>query len=148
MARSRNGLVVVTGVPAIDRRLKTLEPKVQRKYVRKSIRSGLKVVAAGVKAEAPAVTGATRRAVKVRAVKQRRRGAIEMEVRIAADETTVKVSAGTGKRAFIPAIVEFGRKGVEPDPFARRAYEAKGDLARDIAQRELVAGVEKEASAR
>ena len=146
----RNLLVVVTGVPAIDRRLKRLEPNVQRKVARKAIREGLRPVAAEMKAQAPSETGATRRGVKIRALKGRKRGEIRLEVRILADlfAGTLKVAASTGQKAFIPAIVQYGRKGVAPNAFASRAYALRAEDARDIAMDRLLIGTLAEASAR
>lgn len=140
--------LVITGVRAIDRRLRRLAPAVQKKIVRKAMRDGLKIVAAEVKSQAPVDTGTTRSNVKVRAVKRRRRGSIELEVRIAATDETKRTSATTGKTVFYPAVVEYGHEGVPPDPFMRGAFEARGEEARQVTLGALLRGVEQEASRR
>jgi HK97 gp10 family phage protein len=137
--------VVVTGVKELDRALAKLEPAVRRKVVRQAMRKGLKVMADAVKAEAPVDTGTLKDAVKVRAVKQRRRGAIELEVRILADDNTKKTSAETGQTVFYPAVVEYGTAHAPPNPFMRRAYEAKGEAARQATLKAVIEGIEREA---
>lgn len=145
------GLVVITGIREIDRRLKRLEPAVQKKILRKAIRSGLKLVAEEVKARAPVDKGALRKGIKVRACRRRKRGAIELEVRIAATDETKRTSKKSGKTVFYPAIVEYGRNdklsgSVPPNPFMRQAFEARGEAARQVTLAALLRGVEQESS--
>ena len=47
---------------------------------------------------------------------------------------------------FVPAVIEYGRRGVAPDPFMRRAFEAAGESARTTTVDSIRAGVESEAS--
>jgi HK97 gp10 family phage protein len=124
----RSGMVI-TGIRNIDRKLKRLEPRLGKKILRQALRAGLKIIQAEVKAQVPVKTGATRKAVQVRAVKRRKRGGIELECRIAAS-SELKRESTTGKTVFYPAIVQYGRKGVPPDPFMTRAYQAKGEVAK------------------
>lgn len=138
--------VVITGIKRLDRRLRTLEPRVQKKVLRRAMRSGMKVVAEAVKAEAPVDTGTMKGAVKVRAVKRRRRGSIELEVRILADESTRRTSAKTGKTVFYPAVVQYGTDKRPANAFMTRAYVRSGERARQTTLRELRDGVEREAS--
>ncbi len=138
------GSVVITGIREIDRRLRSLEPRLQKRVLRQAMRKGLKILAAEVKAQAPVDTGMTRSKVQVRAVKSRRRGSIELEVRIAAVDELKKTSAKSGQQVFYPAIIEYGRDGVPPDPFVRRAFESKGGAARQVTIESLKAGIEAE----
>jgi HK97 gp10 family phage protein len=138
--------VVITGIRDIDRRLRTLLPRLQKKVLRQAMRKGLKVVQAEVKAEVPVETGLTRSAVQVRAVKSKRRGSIALEVRISGKVPGLVKTYGGDKRAFYPAVVEYGRKGVAPNPFMRRAFTAKGEAARQVTIEDIRMGVEREAS--
>lgn len=140
--------LVITGLKAIDRRLKTLEPRVQKKVVRQAMRAGLKWLKAAVEDEAPKDTGTMASKVKVRAVKSRKRGSIELEVRIEADDQTKKTSAKTGKTAFYPAVVQYGSSTLPPDPFMTRAFEAKGEAARQATLGKLLEGIEREVRAK
>lgn len=137
--------VIITGIKAIDRRLGTLEPRLQRKVLGQSIRAGMKVLLAEVKARISVLTGAMRAAVQLRVLKRRRRGSIEMEVRIAGNWRTVKQSPVTGKRAFYPAIVEYGDRDNPPQAPMRGSLDSKGEAARQVTIRHLRDGVEREA---
>ena len=85
--------VIVTGIPAIDKRLRTLPLRIQKKVVGQSMRAGLKGVAAEVKSQVPVDTGLTRSQVKTRVVKRKRRDVVELEVTLG----RLSVRAGTGQ---------------------------------------------------
>lgn len=136
--------IIITGVKAIDRKLKSLEPRVQKKVVRKSMRAGLKLLAAEVKTQIPVLSGLARSAVKVRAVKKRKRGSIELEVTI--DSKTPGLIKPGSKPAFYPALIEYGDRDTPPDPFMRRSYEAKSEGARQVTLSSLLKGTMEEAS--
>ena len=140
--------VIVTGIKDIDRRLRTLPGRVQKKVTRKAMRDGLKIMAAEVKKQAPVDTGLTQRNIKVKATRRKKRGSVELEVTISGkDSGLIKTpKTGGGKPVFYPAVVEYGREGVEPNPFMRRAYENKAAAARDETMRSLRNGVEQEAT--
>lgn len=132
--------VIITGIRDIDRKLRTLEPRVQKKYVRQAIRAGLKTVATAVKSEAPVESGLTKSAVKVRAVKKRKRTSIELEVMIDSKTPGLLVTR-TASKAFYPSIVTYIRNN-----FMQRAFESSGESARQTAITHLRAGIEAEAS--
>jgi len=136
-------LIVVTGIKQIDRKLKQLEPKIQKKVLRQSMRAGLKEVQAEMKAQVPVDTGLMKKNVKVRALKRSRKR-IGMEVRVGAAPGLITHWA-SGESFFYPAGVEYGDSTHPPNPFGRRAYAAKGPKARDITMAKMVEGVEKEA---
>jgi HK97 gp10 family phage protein len=135
------GAVVITGVREIDRKLRLLEPRVQKKVVRQAMRAGLKILQAEVKVQVPVRTGLTRSAVQIRALRARKRGSVSLEVRISGKKEGLIVERKSGKRVFYPAVVEYGREGVAPDPFMRRSFEAKGEQAKDAALYKLLQGV-------
>ena len=102
--------------------LKKLPGVVQKKVLRKSMRAGMKLIASEVKSQVPVDTGLTKANVKTRAVKKKRRGDIEIEVKIGGDPGLYKTSGKTGVKVFYPAIVEY-----KHNPFMRRSFIAKRD---------------------
>jgi Bacteriophage HK97-gp10, putative tail-component len=135
---------IITGIKAIDRKLRKLPVKVQKKVIRQSMRDGLKVMQAEVKSQIPVDTGLARSNVKVRALKKRRRDRIAMEVRIAAAPGLINTS-GSGKPFFYPAGIEYGDSEHQANPFGRRSYTAKGDTAKSVTMVQMRDGVEREA---
>ena len=128
----------------IDRKLKKLPVVTGKKVIRQSMRAGLKLVQAETKSQVPVDTGLTKKNVKLRAVKKRKRGSIALEVRVANAEGLV-VHPPFGKPVFYPAIVEYGRKNRQADPFMHRSFAAKGEPARQTTLHEIRDGVEREA---
>jgi HK97 gp10 family phage protein len=138
--------VIITGIRDIDRKLKRLAPAVQKKVVRKAMRAGLKVQATEVRSQVPVDTGLTKSAVKVRAVKRKKRGTIELEVLISGKVPGLIVTPASGaKPVFYPAVVEYGTSERPPNPFMRRAYESKGEAAKLVTLQVLRDGIEAEA---
>lgn len=138
--------VVITGIRRIDKKLKLLPLKVQKKVVRQSMRKGMKIVLSEVKSEAPVDSGVLKSNLALRARKRKKRGTIELEVRIKANDETKKTSKA-GKTVFYPAIVEYGHGNAPPNPFMRRAYTQSGRAARDETLQALLDGVNREVKA-
>ncbi len=112
--------VIITGIKEIDRRLKTLAPRIQNKVVRQAIRKGIKIIAADVEANTPVKYGWTKANVKVRAVKKRKRGDIEIETNIGGKDDRLYKIQKDGSKVFYPAIVEY-----KYNPFMRRSFDNK-----------------------
>ncbi|OJW26900.1 MAG: hypothetical protein BGO49_21505 [Planctomycetales bacterium 71-10] len=132
------GGVVVTGVEEIDRRMKTLVPRLQKKVIRQSMRKAMKIVAAATRARVPVDTGLLKASIKVRATKFKRRGRLGVEVR-----------AGEGDfkgDTFYGGMVEYGTKRMPPRPFMAPAYDETKEQAKGVAMDEILAGIEREAS--
>lgn len=140
----------VTGVPSIDRKLRTLPDKVARKVLRQAIRKGLKPVRAEAQRLVPVDSGLTKRSIKVRAWPKRRRGQVALEVRTADGDYQGET--------FYAAFVEFGhfqgpraaggrRTWVPERPFMRPAFDNKKRAARKVAIREIHAGIAREVRA-
>ena len=136
--------IVITGVRQIDRKLKRLPVKVQKKVLRQSIRFGLKIIQEEMKAQVPVDRGLTRQNIKVRALK-RRSNRIGMECRVTTAPGLVAHWA-SGEPFFYPAGIEFGDSEHAPNPFGRRSYQAKGQTARDETMIKMRDGVEREAT--
>jgi HK97 gp10 family phage protein len=137
------GSIVVTGIKEIDRNLKTLEPKIQRKVLRQAMRSGMKLVMQEALMRVPVLTGLLKRNIKLRAMK-RSRSRTGLLVQIRSDPGFVKPSKA-GVKYWYPAAVEFGHGTVPPHPFMRPAYDVKGPEARDTTMKELLDGTLREA---
>ena len=105
------------------------------------MRKGLKIVASEVKMTAPVDTGLTRSAVEVRAVRQKRRDRVSLEVRISGKTQGLIVHPKSGKPVFYPAVVEY-----KHNPFMRRAFDATATTARNVTIQAIRLGVEIEVS--
>jgi HK97 gp10 family phage protein len=137
------GSIVVTGIKEIDSKLKTLEPKIQRKVLRQAMRSGMKLVFQEALQRVPVLTGLLKKNIKLRAMKRKRNRA-GLLVQVKSDEGLVKVSKA-GTRYWYPAAVEWGHGTVPPHPFMRPAYDIKGPEAKDKTMAELLEGTLREA---
>ena len=143
---------ILTGVKGIDRALKQLEPALAKKAIRQGMRAALRPVKQAVRMAAPVRTGATKKAVKIRASKSRKKGVIGINVQIGKGDYQ-------GER-FYASFQEFGwktgkrRDGVHkgrkrpharrPIPgkhFMKKAFDATKDKARDDAQAAILAKV-------
>ncbi len=102
-----------TGPEELLLQLKDLEAKVSGNLMRKALRAGSKICAAQMRADAPVVSGATRDAIKVKAMKRSR------------NRVGMAVSVGMGwfkGTTFYAGFVEFGHKiGKRPGKAAIRA---------------------------
>jgi len=134
--------LIITGIKDIDRRLRTLEPRIQKKVVRQAMRRGMKLMADAVRSRVPIYTGLSRKAVKVRAVKKRKRSSIMIEVALSSKIMgTVKPSPKGA--VFYPAVVEYKKH-----PFMRPAFQAKGEATRQYIINDLRFGIEREIAAK
>jgi HK97 gp10 family phage protein len=143
---SRGNWLIVTGIQDIDRRLKTLPMRVQKKVMKQGMRRGLKIIKADIEATAPRETGLMAGNVKVRVLKSRKRDRFALEVRISGKTAGLKVTTTAGKTVFYPAVVEYGHHGVAPNPFMRRSFDREGPVARQVTIQAIREGVEIEAS--
>ena len=127
----------VTGIKSIDAKLKSLEPKVAKKVIRRAGRQALKqAVLPEAKALAPVGTGQLKKAIKVRSG-GRSRKAILMDV---------QVGQGTFKGdQFYGGFQEWGWQAgptkVEGKHYMKQAYEKRGDKARQMALDEIWRGI-------
>jgi HK97 gp10 family phage protein len=108
------------------------------------MRKGLKVIATEMKSQVPVDTGLTKSAVQVRAVKSRKRNSISLECRISGKKPGLIVTPDSGKPVFYPAVVEYGSSDHPPNPFGRRTFDSKGEVAKQVTIHEIRNGVEAE----
>jgi HK97 gp10 family phage protein len=138
--------IFITGVDRIDRALKLLPMKVQKKIIRPAIRDGLKLVKAETEAQVPVDTGLTKDSIKIKAVAKRKTGRIALLVQISGKVPGLIKTSAAGKRGFYPAFVEYGSAGHPPNPFMRRAYTSAGPAARNLTMQRILEGTEREAA--
>lgn len=125
--------VIVTGDKALDRKLASLEPRVQKKVGRKGLRAAGKLIQKHAKSNLSrnqnVDTGELRRGIRVRAAKRsRKRIGVEIMTTERREGRTVE-----GKR-FGGAQLETGTKHVQAKPFLRpAAYEREPEIKRLIA---------------
>ena len=134
--------IIVTGVADIDRKLRRLPGVLGRKVLVRSMRNGMKIVKSEAETQVPVDSGLTKENIKLRALK-RKRTRIGLEVRVGTAPGLVKTSAA-GKRTFYPAVVEYGAKGRQANPFMRRSYVAAGTPARDTTIHDIKVGLDRE----
>ncbi|MEM8865371.1 MAG: HK97 gp10 family phage protein [Planctomycetota bacterium] len=112
----------VTGDEELDRVLKGLPAKLQKKYMRKATRDASKKVLQRFRDNVPTETGALRDTAKVRAVK-RSRGKTGHMVHIDREKLILERAARGGKIGFdpkrkepffYPAVLEFDPTGDKP----------------------------------
>ena len=105
----------MTGLDALDKALKKLESKVQRRVLNKAARAGARVVQKRAKALAPVRTGALRRAIRV----------VTMKAKKGQGKVAVTVKSGRGEKrdVFYAHMVEFGTIGARTRPFMRPAFD-------------------------
>lgn len=125
----------ITGAKEIERKLKSLAPKIAKKVVRKALKSATKVVKLAVEQEAPVGdTGILSASVKVRT--RTKKGKMTATVQIG-DKNFA------GDTWYAPAV-EFGTSKMEPNPFMQRAFDKTEDQVANQLTQDLVRGIENE----
>jgi HK97 gp10 family phage protein len=137
--------VFITGIKRIDKKLKLLPQAVQKKIIRPAIREGLKLVKAEAAMRAAVDTGRMKKALKIVAYKKRKVGRIGMNLQISTSVPGLVKHSKSGKRAFYPAVEEYGARDHPPDPFMRPAFTGAGPSARDLTMQKILDGIEREA---
>jgi HK97 gp10 family phage protein len=127
--------IVITGVKALDKRLKELGPKLANKIARKALREEMKPLKADVVSNTPKDTGALARSTKLQAMK-RSRSRIGVEV---------VMFDGTDDDRFVAAFVELGTSTTPGAGMMRHAYDANKDAVRDGILDRIRQGIEQEA---
>lgn len=107
--------------------------KTQKKFTRKALRAGAKVVQQEYKARVPVDTGRLKRGIKVRAGKRSRRGiSINIET-----PTRDKLGIEADDPYYYPAIIEYGGGATPAYAPGRKALKAKEREAMQVIGREL-----------
>ena len=149
--------IVLEGASQLRVKLDALPEKVQRRAVRESVRSALKLYLNAAKRNARSVVGGKMGALLastlyLKASKRTRRAYYGM---LALFHTGRQQSGGLvwtskkGKRSFIPAAIEYGHgrhKAEAARPFLKPAFEQTKAQMVDTLGRELGAKIEEEAA--
>jgi len=98
--------------------LEKLEKKIQRKFVRKAMREGAKVLLNEARARVPVRTGNLKKSLGINT--RTKKGNIEMYV---------SPRKGGKYDGYYGLFVELGTKKMSARPFLRPAFEAKGEEA-------------------
>lgn len=96
--------ISIFGDKALTRALDDLSDKIQKQYMRKSLRAGTKLVADVVRRNTPVLTGRLRKGIKVRAGK-RSRGLIGYFVLL---PTRAQLGIDPKAKWYYPAVLEWG----------------------------------------
>lgn len=146
MARQRGVSAELKGLGGLEKKLEALAPALAGKVLRGALRNAAKLVREEALTRIPSKTGRTRRALKVRAARRRKRGAVAIELRIGRD------GFFQGDE-FYAGFVEFGtgerrtRKGARRGRVKARhglqgSFEAAKDRALESVRRDVAAGLE------
>lgn len=117
--------VVITGVKALDRRLKNIDAKLGKKFVRQGVRRALKPVQLAAKQFAPDDTGALERSIKIRALKRSRR---RFGARVSSDGSRIEGQ-------YYGGFQEWGTRYVTGQLFMHNAARVKRRQAANIFRR-------------
>ena len=128
-------MITLEGAEKLERALAVMEAKVAKKITKKAMRAGAKVILRAAKARAPVDTGQMKKALTVRAARQRKRGEASFNLSFDTKKypdlvTTSETFQGVGqargsKRFFYPAIVEYGTSTQPAKPFMRPVFDSQ-----------------------
>lgn len=132
---------IITGVEAIDRALKGLEPRLARKLLKSGMRTALKPLLARIKAAAPVgrpyrrkgkehKPGTLKKALKIRAAKRTRKGTIGINI--------VMGEGDFKGESFYGSFQEYGTKKMPGKHFMKNAFESDKERVRTDAIDEIL----------
>lgn len=122
--------VKITGIKKIDKKLRQLEPKFAKKQMRKALReTQKKQMLPDVKNNAPTDEGDLKKALTVKSGKRSR---YKMSMNVTFKDDALE--------DFYPRFVEYGAPeiGREPNPFMRRAFDAKKETVKSETEKRLL----------
>lgn len=128
--------------------LKTLPGKVRRKVVQPAFLKAARPIRDLARTRAPKSPGSSgllRKHIKVRRKKAKEatvKGAIEVRV---GTGTREEMQIPSGDSGYYPAIIEFGREGVPPDPYLKSSFVSRESQTKKIIAKEIGAGILKQA---
>ena len=133
------GLIDISqlGDARLQRKLHSLGNKIEKKIVRRALRTAAKVVLQAAKARVPVDTGALKKGLKVRATK-RSRTIIGVHIRT---PTRAELGIHPDDPGYYPAVIEYGAEGHAAQPFLRPAMDEARDKARQVIADSIRAGI-------
>jgi len=128
--------VKIVGLSDLEKKMKDLGPKVQRKHMRTAVNAAARVVRDDAKTLVPVHTGTLKKAIKTKNRRER-----ENKFR-----TTFSVGVfDKTNETFYWRFVEFGTKNMPANPFLRPALINSKDSALNAMRIRLTANIAKEA---
>jgi HK97 gp10 family phage protein len=120
--------ITMLGDKELEKALAAIDEKMQKKLMQNALREGAKIIAEEAKVRAPKRTGMLKRSIKVRALHQKKRGTLGVQV-----QTGTRRELGISEQAYgyYPAALEYGwrmkRSGehVPAKPYMRPALDTK-----------------------
>lgn len=144
--------IEVKGAKELERKLKKFPAKVAKKVIRKSLRAGSKIILAKTKSMAPKDSGALKKSMVIRAGKRNRRGTIGiLQLFNTAKYPQLITTSKSGKRAFYPAAIEYGRaapgdaggpKVVAGKSFIRQGFKRGAPAAEKTVLEDIKKGIQ------
>lgn len=135
--------VVIENQHVVERLLRDLGVKLERKIIRSAMRKGMKPMLDATKKNAPVDTGLMRKSLVVRALKNKP-GRIALRIGFKNVDAIVQKSSKDPKkkRWFYPAVVEYGGKNRTAHPFMRPAFDSNKQQSIDTINKEVRLGIE------
>ena len=141
---AKNLTIRVEGVMDVERNLRKLPSRVQKRAIQRALRRGAKVVLVDAKRRVPVDTGLLRNSLRLR---PQRGDALETGLVLFADQK---------RGGFHAHLIEFGTKphrlkgggmhpGTSPQPFMRPAFDSKKRKSVDIIAKAIGVEIEREA---
>lgn len=113
--------ISIFGDKQLSAKLSAMVPKVQKKITRQALRQGAKRVRDEARRLAPVDSGALKKSLKVRAAKNLRRGSFGLSVLTG---TRAELGISPEAKFYYPAVLEYGGRGHEAQPYLRPAMDA------------------------
>ena len=129
--------ISLLGDKELQRKLQRLPYALQKKIVRPSLRAAARPMLATAKATCPEDEGKLKKALKLHAMKSRRRDQFGIVVDTGTRE---KLGIPADETSYYPMSVEFGHGGPHPapaHPFLRPAFDTNKERAKRIIAREI-----------
>jgi HK97 gp10 family phage protein len=118
-----------TGGPELEKALKDLGGQIAGRLGTNAVRAGARVIAASAKRNAPVLTGALKKSIRVFDEPDKPKG---------------ERVAYIGSRLFYARFVEFGTSHTQANPFLRPALDESAQAALDKLAENLSQGIERE----
>ena len=118
-------VVKLIGDKRLARKFKNMEPKLQKKILRSSLRKAARPIQQAAKQNVPVQSGDLRRSIKIRAAKRSRRTRNQVGIRISTNSGDNLFQGQT----FYGGFLEFGTSRIAPVAFMKRAFdETRGQV--------------------
>ena len=138
--------ISMIGDKALIKKFNSLEPKLAKKILNKSLRKAAKIVLVQAKANVRVVSGNTSKALRKGLTlkklkgKKRRRNQVSVDVRT---PTRSEMGIGNNEKWYSPAHIELGTRFTRPLSYLRSATKQKASTVMALLRREIGAGITK-----